>query len=71
LSRITCLLFTTTFDSCLSSSIALRCAFAIVCTSMDCCTSFTLLWMVILLPQQRSPPLRTSTLFVLPQNLAP
>ncbi len=71
LSRIACLFFVTTFDSCLSNSIALRCAFAIICTSMDCCTSFTLLWMAILLPQQRSPPLRPSTLFVLPQSPAP
>jgi hypothetical protein len=39
MSRIMCLLFTTTFDSHLSISITLQFAFAITYTYVDCCIS--------------------------------
>jgi hypothetical protein len=39
MSKIMCCLFITTFDSWLLISIALRCAYAITCTYVDCCTS--------------------------------
>ncbi len=39
LSRIACLLFVTTFNSCLSISIAFHRTSTIVCTSVDCCIS--------------------------------
>ncbi len=39
LSKIVRLFIATDSDSCLSISIALHCAFAIICTFVDCCTS--------------------------------
>ncbi len=69
-SKITCLFFATTFNSFLSISIALHYAFMIACTFVDCYIS-TCTWIVVLPPQQCSPPLCPSTLFMLPQSASP